>query len=1680
NGTDFTGTTTVTIPAGASSAAFSIPAIQDSLGEGNESFNVSITSASGGYFENLAVASSNSVTTTIIDDDIPVVSSVSSGSVAEGSYNTFTVTLSNASTTTTTTTLALTSGTATVGTDTSTVEYSTNGGTSWNTYSTGVSVPAGATSFLVRVATVADFIHEGNESYTLTATANSGSAVGGGTITNVNHAPTALADTVPVNENASVTATATTGVLANDTDVDIGDSKTVSAVSFGATTGTVGSALTGTYGTLTLNANGSYSYSANTAAAEALGSGVTATDNFSYTVRDASGATSTTTLGFTVTGVNDAPSTTGASVTSSEDTAKTLSWANFNITDVDGGPSQAIVITSLPANGTLQYSTNGVTWTTISVAGQTVLKSNIDAGYLRFVPASNESGIDAYGGTGTGNKQADYASFTYQPVDGASSNGTGNTGTMTIDITPVADAPNLSLAVGTPAYTQTSTSSGTSIGYDTYSVKLSSALTDTDGSETLSSITLTGVPSAVSFSAGTKQADGSWTLTQSQLSGLTMTVASGTPAFDLTARVTSAETANPGSTSTSTSTLHVDTNHAPVAVADTAIAVEAGGTGNGTAGTNPSGNVLTNDLIIDTGEAKAVASVAYGSTTGSVGSALTGAYGSLVLNADGTYTYTVDNTNTTVQALRTSSNTLTDTFTYTAKDASGTTSAPVSLTVTIQGANDAPVANPDVNLVTRTGSTNVSVATTVATGVLANDTDVDNGDTERVSAITKGATTQAISAGGSTTIAGTYGNLTIYSDGHYTYTTTGSRPSSNVQDTFTYTVRDSGNLESQANLVITVDRANAAPTATAGVVTGTEDTALVFSWSNFNINDADGVSSALGVSIRSVPTDGLLQTSTDGVTWTTITAASDGSPVTVSKSTIDAGYFRFVPDTNESGSDAYANSGTGNMLKDYATFNYRGTDGITTNGTNVSMSINITPVADDPIIKVGGVSVIDGTVQIATPPASEGLTVRQYNNVSTVSTGDVDTATEVLSLLTRLDSATVTSSTVSTAPQNYTAGSGSPSGIPTDGAYRTTGLIYMEAGHTYTFSSYQDDTALLSIGGTVVLAKAYNSWGNITASTYSPTVSGYYTIDWAVYNGDSVGAFKPYLSVDGATAQDLTAGNFKIYGSIASLEAAGGTLHGDYFAVSGSGGYYPVNNTSVEDTVIKLSPITVTLADSDGSEVLASVVAQNLLVGSVLSDGTNSFTATAGTTSVDITSWNLATLTIKPPLNFSGDYALSLVATSRETATNATSSNTTTITIPVAGVADAPTAVADTASLTEDSGTYLASGNVLANDSDPDGDAISLSAVNNQTALLGVDVAGAYGYFHLNANGSYTYSLLNDNARVNSLNSGESLTDQVSYTVTDATGLSSSSTLTVTIIGSTDSYTTANTITGTIGADSLTGTSSADLIHSLAGNDYVEAGAGNDVVRSGDAATTATQAQLAASTFMTTADAGMTSSTGLLNVADASNKGHGDLVNGGDGNDALIGTGSGSHLFYGGAGDDYLIGGSASDALRGGAGSDRIDGGAGSDVMRGDLGADVFAWSLGTQAATAGTTLAGAGNIYGVADGVNLAGTSDLVTDFSKAEGDALDLRDLLVGESHLGLDTGNLSNYLHFEVSNGNTVVHVSTSGGFANGNYDATREDQTIVLQGVNLLNDGAATLLNDNAVIQDMLKNNRLIVD
>ena len=67
-------------------------------------------------------------------------------------------------------------------------------------------------------------------------------------------------------------------------------------------------------------------------------------------------------------------------------------------------------------------------------------------------------------------------------------------------------------------------------------------------------------------------------------------------------------------------------------------------------------------------------------------------------------------------------------------------------------------------------------------------------------------------------------------------------------------------------------------------------------------------------------------------------------------------------------------------------------------------------------------------------------------------------------------------------------------------------------------------------------------------------------------------------------------------------------------------------------------------------------------------------------------------------------------------------------------------------------------------------------------------MAGQYGRFEINADGSYTYTLNNTHPKVDALNDGDTLTDSVPYTITDGDGDDDTAqvTLTITILGRTD------------------------------------------------------------------------------------------------------------------------------------------------------------------------------------------------------------------------------------------------------------------------------------------------------
>ena len=119
------------------------------------------------------------------------------------------------------------------------------------------------------------------------------------------------------------------------------------------------------------------------------------------------------------------------------------------------------------------------------------------------------------------------------------------------------------------------------------------------------------------------------------------------------------------------------------------------------------------------------------------------------------------------------------------------------------------------------------------------------------------------------------------------------------------------------------------------------------------------------------------------------------------------------------------------------------------------------------------------------------------------------------------------------------------------------------------------------------------------------------------------------------------------------------------------------------------------------------------------------------------------------------------------------------LTITIRGANDAPLAVDDTNGVREDSAPNPITGNVLGNDSDAEGDRLTVS--NPGTFALG------HGSLVLRADGSYSYTLDNLNPEVNGLGSGQSLRDEFTYNVSDGRGGTASAVLRVTITGVTDS-----------------------------------------------------------------------------------------------------------------------------------------------------------------------------------------------------------------------------------------------------------------------------------------------------
>ncbi len=212
-------------------------------------------------------------------------------------------------------------------------------------------------------------------------------------------------------------------LLANDTDVDNGAVLTVKDVNGSAAN--VGSAITGTYGSVTINADGSWAYALNNGDGDTqqLSQGETVTETFSYTVTDQHGATATSTLTITITGTNDGPVANADTDTTGENAVLTVDVL-ANDTDIDNGAVLTVTAASAPSG-------QG----TASIVGNQV----------RFDPGTDFDDL------AVGDSEEVVVSYTVTDEHGASSSST-----LTITVTGTNDAPDLSASLTGHTYVDTS------------------------------------------------------------------------------------------------------------------------------------------------------------------------------------------------------------------------------------------------------------------------------------------------------------------------------------------------------------------------------------------------------------------------------------------------------------------------------------------------------------------------------------------------------------------------------------------------------------------------------------------------------------------------------------------------------------------------------------------------------------------------------------------------------------------------------------------------------------------------------------------------------------------------------------------------------------------------------------------------------------------------------------------------------------------------------------------------------------------------------------------------------------------------------------------------------------------------------------------------------------------------
>ncbi|MGU3793883.1 tandem-95 repeat protein [Vibrio diabolicus] len=427
DGKDFVGVLSVEVPAGQPSVALDLLTLTDGIYEGAESFTVTIKEVDGA---DASIASNNSASVVIVDAQSAPKVTISSdqSSVDEGSDAKFIVNIDQKADEDVLVTF-------TIGGNVDDKDYIAP-----STYT--VTIPAGKTSAPIDIKTLDDGIYEDLENLTVTligtvgadSTLASDSNEATVSIIDAQHAPEFISDGDSagdkpnddvydfgsVNEN-TVSGSVIGTVVAEDHDNDV----LVYRFADGSTTNGIFD-IDPTSGEISLNKT------------------IDDVDLGDYTLQvevlDGTGGIDTAEVNVSLVNVNDAPESSPSAVEMSEDTQVMLDWSSFGISDVDSNVSElSVQITMLPSDGSLEYKDSQGDWQSVQI-DQVLDKSLFDENSVRFVPELNESGSDSFGGNQVGDQESSYAQIGFKPTDGQS---TGQESTLTIDVNPIADKPNL-------------------------------------------------------------------------------------------------------------------------------------------------------------------------------------------------------------------------------------------------------------------------------------------------------------------------------------------------------------------------------------------------------------------------------------------------------------------------------------------------------------------------------------------------------------------------------------------------------------------------------------------------------------------------------------------------------------------------------------------------------------------------------------------------------------------------------------------------------------------------------------------------------------------------------------------------------------------------------------------------------------------------------------------------------------------------------------------------------------------------------------------------------------------------------------------------------------------------------------------------------------------------------------